>query len=660
MQIDRNLIQKAKEKLGSENERLIVEALGLENYDFQRHKVCCPFHNENTPSFAYYPDAYLFKCFGCGCTCDLIDALMYSGKTFIDAVRFLFEKADIPYVFGEQGIRTRRHYRYPHEEPNGDKSQVYAYLAKRKLSRETVDYLDIRQDAKGNCVFNYYDTNDVLTMVKYRPSRRVHKENGDIKNWCQQDADTSPLLFNMNRINTASSLLITCGELDCAAAIESGWKNTVSIPLGDQNTKWCDECKDWLDQFDDIILCADNDASGEKFLKTVTPMLHRKADKKNKREARSCRIVSLPLSVEVDGRTREIKDLNAYLLWCGKEKVLDAIVNAAYTPISSVVDLSDVKPIDYETVDGINFGIAPLDDQIVRLFFSTLTIISGRPGAGKSSILDQLMCNAMDQGYNTWLFSGELPNGMNKSWMNYILAGRRHIEEKDSQRGNPYNKVSTPAVAEIDNHYRGKWLIYKDDLDNDLDALILSMEEVVCRKAVKLLILDNFMCIDNTTTDEELRSQTDTIKRLIKFAKEYNVAVVLVCHPRKFDAGAQMDLYDIAGSSNIVNLAHRTIALRRVTEEERENTARMSERKKALMKYDVVISVVKDRLFGRQNPGIGVYYDSVSRRFYTSNEEYDHHYTWDTAKYTDTLISEKIAAEQADEEEAFGPSERSA
>lgn len=113
--------------------------------------------------------------------------------------------------------------------------------------------------------------NDVLTMVKYRPSRRVHKENGDIKNWCQTGADTSPLLFNMNRINTASSLLITCGELDCAAAIESGWKNAVSIPLGDQNTKWCDECKDWLDQFDDIILCADNDQSGEKFLKPSLP-----------------------------------------------------------------------------------------------------------------------------------------------------------------------------------------------------------------------------------------------------------------------------------------------------------------------------------------------------------------------------------------------------
>ncbi len=191
-------------------------------------------------------------------------------------------------------------------------------------------------------------------------------------------------------------------------------------------------------------------------------------------------------------------------------------------------------------------------------------------------------------------------------------------------------------------------------MDNDLDALILSMEEVVCRKAVKLLILDNFMCIDNTTTDEELRSQTNTIKRLIKFAKEYNVAVVLVCHPRKFDSGSQMDLYDIAGSSNIVNLAHRTIALRRVTDDDREKAGRMSARKQALMKYDVIATVVKDRMFGRQNIDIGVYYDNMSRRFYTSNEEYDHHYAWDTAEYTDVLGSEKIAAEQADEEDRFG------
>jgi len=42
------------------------------------------------------------------------------------------------------------------------------------------------------------------------------------------------------------------------------------------------------------------------------------------------------------------------------------------------------------------------------------------------------------------------------------------------------------------------------------------------------------MCIDTETSEEELRSQTDTIKKLIEFAKKYQVAVILVCHHERW------------------------------------------------------------------------------------------------------------------------------
>ena len=54
------------------------------------------------------------------------------------------------------------------------------------LSKNVLDYLDIREDPHGNIVFNYYDTNDVLTMVKYRPSKSIDKSAGEIKTWCQK------------------------------------------------------------------------------------------------------------------------------------------------------------------------------------------------------------------------------------------------------------------------------------------------------------------------------------------------------------------------------------------------------------------------------------------------------------------------------------------
>lgn len=644
MQIDREAILQAKEKLGDRNAQIIVEELGITDFDEKNMKCCCPFHQEDHASFIYNKKAFNFRCFGsCGRSYDILDVFMYKGATYAEACKKLFELAEMPYSFGELGVKTKRHYRYPHEVPCTDKSKVYAYFEQRKISRETLDALDVRQDSEGNAVFNYYDTNDVLTMVKYKPSHKV--QHGQAKCWCQQNSDTAPLLFNMNRINVNSPLLICEGEPDCLSAIEAGFKNTVSVPLGSSNLHWIDENLEWLDQFESIIICADNDDAGVKMQKECVPRLGSWRTK----------VVDIP-AIPIGNTGRVTKDLNEILYVCGKDKVLELILDAKDSPVPSVADLSDVEPTEYEDVDGVTTGLKAIDDELMRLFFGTLTIVSGQPGSGKSSLLTQLACNSLDNDIGTWLFSGELPNGVEKSWFNYIFAGPRNITDAISRRGNPYKKISTTTLAEINKTYKGRWHIYRDDYDNVLDKLIASMTDTVRKYGARCLILDNFMCIDTETSEEELRSQTDTIKKLIEFAKKYQVAVILVCHPRKMDAGTNVGIYDIAGTSNIVNLAHRTIGLRRVTDAERENAAKYSEKRRQLLKYDVIVTIVKDRMFGRQNIDVGLYYDPASRRFFGDMDEYDRRFSWDKKEYKEPLPlpPQLLAEERASEDEAFG------
>ena len=644
MQIDREAILQAIEKLGDRNAQIIVEELGITDFDEKNMKCCCPFHQEDHASFIYNKKAFNFRCFGsCGRSYDILDVFMYKGATYAEACKKLFELAEMPYSFGELGVKTKRHYRYPHEVPCTDKSKVYAYFEQRKISRETLDALDVRQDSEGNAVFNYYDTNDVLTMVKYKPSHKV--QHGQAKCWCQQNSDTAPLLFNMNRINVNSPLLICEGEPDCLSAIEAGFKNAVSVPLGSSNLHWIDENLEWLDQFESIIICADNDDAGVKMQKECVPRLGSWRTK----------VVDIP-AIPIGNTGRVTKDLNEILYVCGKDKVLELILDAKDSPVPSVADLSDVEPTEYEDVDGVTTGLKAIDDELMRLFFGTLTIVSGQPGSGKSSLLTQLACNSLDNDIGTWLFSGELPNGVEKSWFNYIFAGPRNITDAISRRGNPYKKISTTTLAEINKTYKGRWHIYRDDYDNTLDKLIASMTDTVRKYGVRCLILDNFMCIDTETSEEELRSQTDTIKKLIEFAKKYQVAVILVCHPRKMDAGTNVGIYDIAGTSNIVNLAHRTIGLRRVTDAERENAAKYSEKRRQLLKYDVIVTIVKDRMFGRQNIDVGLYYDPASRRFFSDMDEYDRRFSWDKKEYKEPLPlpPQLLAEERASEDEAFG------
>lgn len=644
MQIDREAILQAKEKLGDRNAQIIVEELGITDFDEKNMKCCCPFHQEDHASFIYNKKAFNFRCFGsCGRSYDILDVFMYKGATYAEACKKLFELAEMPYSFGELGVKTKRHYRYPHEVPCTDKSKVYAYFEQRKISRETLDALDVRQDSEGNAVFNYYDTNDVLTMVKYKPSHKV--QHGQAKCWCQQNSDTAPLLFNMNRINVNSPLLICEGEPDCLSAIEAGFKNAVSVPLGSSNLHWIDENLEWLDQFESIIICADNDDAGVKMQKECVPRLGSWRTK----------VVDIP-AIPIGNTGRVTKDLNEILYVCGKDKVLELILDAKDSPVPSVADLSDVEPTEYEDVDGVTTGLKAIDDELMRLFFGTLTIVSGQPGSGKSSLLTQLACNSLDNDIGTWLFSGELPNGVEKSWFNYIFAGPRNITDAISRRGNPYKKISTTTLAEINKTYKGRWHIYRDDYDNTLDKLIASMTDTVRKYGARCLILDNFMCIDTETSEEELRSQTDTIKKLIEFAKKYQVAVILVCHPRKMDAGTNVGIYDIAGTSNIVNLAHRTIGLRRVTDAERESAAKYSEKRRQLLKYDVIVTIVKDRMFGRQNIDVGLYYDPASRRFFSDMDEYDRRFSWDKKEYKEPLPlpPQLLAEERASEDEAFG------
>jgi DNA primase len=63
-------------------------------------RALCPFHREKTPSFNVNPHSQIFKCFGCGKGGDVFSFVReYESIPFIDAVRRLAERANIPLEF---------------------------------------------------------------------------------------------------------------------------------------------------------------------------------------------------------------------------------------------------------------------------------------------------------------------------------------------------------------------------------------------------------------------------------------------------------------------------------------------------------------------------------------------------------------------------------
>lgn len=642
--IDQKKVQKAKEKLGDDTFYIMMKELGIDDYDERNLKCKCPFHAEDTPSFIWNTKAGKAHCFGaCHRSYDILDVFMHKGLTYIEAVQKLFDLTKISYHFGEHKLQTKSSYRYPKPVECTDKSKIYQYLSLRNISPETTDYLDIRQDRQGNIVFNYYDCNDTLTMVKYRPSRKIQK--GENKNWCQIGADTLPILFNMNRINVSAPLLICSGELDCASALEAGFSNAVSIPLGDGNTQWINECWDWLEQFDEIIICPDNDDSGMKFCKDIVPRLG----------SWRCKVVNVPDFFETsDGKKLRIKDLNDCLYRFGKEKVLELIVNAKDSPVDSVTDFSEITNVDLNEIDGIQTGIRDLDKSLMKLFYGTFNIVTGVNGAGKSSLLSQLVCQCLDQQKNVWYYSGELPNFQSKNWINYILAGQRHLKQCRFEEST-YWKVTLEAQKKINEFYQGRLFIYKDGCDHKVSSLMKSMENTVRKYAAKLLIIDNLTSVNLENNDNnKYEKQAEFVTELINFAKKFNVVVVLVVHPHKMDTMRRMTKMDVQGISAIIDLAHRILSLYRVTPEDKKGKPKQngSGWYKEPISCDVICDILKDRMMGFEGKGIPLFYDRPSRRFFTSEQDLDYQYGWDKLKHSGALpfSPPQLLAEQ----EVFG------
>ena len=66
MLIDKELIDKAKTKLGEDAAVIIAETLKVEDFDEVSLKCKCCFHHEETPSMIYNKKTNQFHCFGCG------------------------------------------------------------------------------------------------------------------------------------------------------------------------------------------------------------------------------------------------------------------------------------------------------------------------------------------------------------------------------------------------------------------------------------------------------------------------------------------------------------------------------------------------------------------------------------------------------------------
>ena len=288
--------------------------------------------------------------------------------------------------------------------------------------------------------------------------------------------------------------------------------------------------------------------------------------------------------------------------------------------------LSSIKRADMTMFEKVKTGFTELDRRISGLFMSEVTVLSGSNASGKSSWLNTLIHNIIEQDYKVALWSGEMRDDILKTWIHMPAAGKRNMLKSKYEDNRYY--VPDSVAEKIDAWLEGRFFLYNNNYGTNAEQILSDMK-ILEKAGVKVFILDNMMAMDiDLFEGDKNNKQKELILRIKDFAKTKMVHIILVAHPRK--AVAFLRKTDISGTGDIINAVDNCFIIHRTNEDflhavrDFYNPSVASQ----LGVFGNVLSVEKNRMFGVVDYFCGMYFEPESRRFKNTIDE-DIHYGWE-------------------------------
>ena len=432
-------------------------------------------------------------------------------------------------------------------DPKDITSKVSKWFESRGISQKTLDDLMVTEGpefmpqtgkSENTIQFNYI-IGDELINVKYRDGRKNFK--------LYKGAEK--VFYNINSIVGFDTCVITEGEMDVLALHEAGITNAISVPngatLNSNNLDYLDNCIDYFEDKEKVILAVDNDEPGQALQQELIRRLG----------AEVCFMASF----------EDCKDANEYLIKYGKEQLRNKINDARPVPLENVKTFKDIEDEITDFVKngfkpGYQIGLPNFDD-IFSTYTGQFITVTGIPSSGKSDFVDQMVV-----GYNQkyqWKTAFASPENA----PTYLHA---HKLMRKIWQGMPTrNDIHSDKWNQIAEHCNDNF--FHIDMERyTLESVLRKGAELVKRKGIKCLVIDPFNKIRDVDckTEDVNRYTMEYLTKIEMFCKKYDVLVFIVAHPTKMyrDKDGKIEeptMYNIKGGGEWYDASYHGILVHR-------------------------------------------------------------------------------------------------
>lgn len=457
-------------------------------------------------------------------------------------------------------------------------------VSDRRLTSSTLQKFGVvRTD--NSYYFPYYDKDSKLLAAKVRSVK--DKVFSTVGLW------SKGTLFGQNLFPSHGKYItIVEGEFDALAVFQmtgSKWP-VVSIRNGASGAlKDCKAQYEYLDSFENIVVCFDNDEPGIKASKEVAELFGSKCKvfKPFPEYKDACDWLS-------DGKEAGFVDR----WWKAEGYIPDGIVNGSslWDEVSSPMPPADCF-YPWSGLNELTYGIR----------FGELVTITAGSGLGKSQVLRELAWHILETTRDNLglMFLEESIKKTGLSLMSVAANTPLHLPTSESvssaQRRDAFERTLGTGRVFLFDHFGST------SVENIINRVRYMAKALSC----KYIFLDHLSIIVSAQESGDERKAIDEIMtKLRMFVQETNIALIIVSHlkrppDRGHEEGATTSLAQLRGSGSIAQLSDMVIGLERNGQHEdlvERNTTK--------------VRVLKNRFAGITGPAGNLLYNKETGRMF--------------------------------------------